>query len=89
MIINIATAAAEKDTRSTLVPHTGESTRHAEPCEYPDVRPCLCPDRPPTFTDSAESRQRAHRRGRINAYFVAARWTRTVLAAGREAATRD
>lgn len=80
MIINIPKAAAEKDTRSTVVPHMGESTRHGSACEYPDVRPCLCPDRPPTFTDSAGSIQRAHRRGRIGAYFVAARWTRTVLA---------
>lgn len=77
MILIRLAADTGKDTRSTVVPHKGESTRHAWPCEYPDTR-CDCPARQPLVVDSAESIQRAHRRARVAAYFVSARWARTV-----------
>ncbi|MFD3517755.1 hypothetical protein [Streptomyces sp. NPDC058657] len=56
----------EKDTRGS-VPHEGESTRHALPCEFPEVLPCRCPVRPRVLPDASTAR--ATSRAGIAAFF--------------------
>lgn len=71
----------EKDTRGNIAPHEGASTHH-KPCEYPDLLPCRCEERPRSLPDA--DRDLANRRARVVAYIVSARWARARMATGRE-----